>query len=55
MAVSQESVRMHHGPDITRVHSETLQGIGVVGVMIRIGGLSPTLPNRNFNQAIFIT
>ena len=46
---------MHHGPDITRVCPETVQGIGVVGVMIRIGGLSPTLPNGNFNQAIFIT
>lgn len=55
MAVIQESVRMHHGPDIIRVHSETVQGIGVVGVMIRIGSLSPTLPNGNFNQAIFIT
>nr|WP_320178303.1 hypothetical protein [Roseovarius pacificus] len=46
---------MHHGPDIIRVHPETLQGIGLVGVMIRIGSLSPTLPNRDFNQAIFIT
>lgn len=32
---------MHHGPDIIRVHPETVQGIGVVGVMIRIGSLMP--------------
>lgn len=44
---------MHHGPDITRVCPETVQGIGVVGVMIRIGSLSPTVAQPGFQPSNF--